>query len=81
MGFGGVAIAALPTVMRLKVPFSDGLGGDCKKTAAQNKRLLLVIVLCVNLTKTFWILLGLVVLHRTADLLDLLRQRYRLNHK
>ena len=33
MGSGGVAIAALPTVICLKVPFSDGLGGDflCKK--------------------------------------------------
>ena len=31
MGSGGVAIAALPTVICLKVPFSDGLGGgkDC----------------------------------------------------
>ena len=28
MGSGGVAIAALPTVTCLKVPFSDGLGGD-----------------------------------------------------
>ena len=28
MGSGGVAIAALPTVICLKVPFSDGLGGD-----------------------------------------------------
>ena len=27
MGLGGVAIAALPTVIFLKVPFSDGLGG------------------------------------------------------
>ena len=27
MGSGGVAIADPPTVMRLKVPFSDGLGG------------------------------------------------------
>ena len=26
MGSGGVAIAALPTVICLKVPFSDGLG-------------------------------------------------------
>ena len=32
MGSGGVAIAALPTVICLKVPFSDSLGGvilDC----------------------------------------------------
>ena len=27
MGSGGVAIAALPTVICFKVPFSDGLGG------------------------------------------------------
>ena len=27
MGSGGVAIAALPTVIYLEVPFSDGLGG------------------------------------------------------
>ena len=27
MGSGGVAIAALPTVICLKVPFSDGRGG------------------------------------------------------
>ena len=31
MGSGGVAIAALPTVICLKVPFSDGLGGGKKK--------------------------------------------------
>ena len=30
MGSGGVAIAALPTVIYLEVPFSDGLGGDKK---------------------------------------------------
>ena len=30
MGSGGVAIAALPTVICLEVPFSDGLGGDKK---------------------------------------------------
>ena len=29
MGSGGVAIADPPIVMRLKVPFSDGLGGGC----------------------------------------------------
>lgn len=28
MGSGGVAIAALPTVICLEVPFSDGLGGS-----------------------------------------------------
>ena len=38
MGSGGVAIAALPTVIYLEVPFSDGLGGAdrglhfCKET-------------------------------------------------
>ena len=31
MGSGGVAIAALPTVICLKVPFSDGLGGAFSK--------------------------------------------------
>lgn len=31
MGSGGVAIAALPTVICLKVPFSDGLGGVCRR--------------------------------------------------
>ena len=30
MGSGGVAIAALPTVIYLEVPFSDGLGGRVK---------------------------------------------------
>ena len=30
MGSGGVAIAALPTVICLKVPFSDGLGGEIR---------------------------------------------------
>ena len=40
MGSGGVAIAALPTVICLKVPFSDGLGEgyviyqDCWQTKA-----------------------------------------------
>lgn len=32
MGSGGVAIAALPTVICLKVPFSDGLGGKNEET-------------------------------------------------
>ena len=31
MGSGGVAIAALPTVICLKVSFSDGLGGVIKR--------------------------------------------------
>ena len=31
MGSGGVAIAALPTVICLKVPFSDGLGGGVEE--------------------------------------------------
>lgn len=38
MGSGGVAIAALPTVICLKVPFSDGLGGGISKTGTQNPR-------------------------------------------
>ena len=33
MGSGGVAIAALPTVICLKVPFSDGLGGAMRPTS------------------------------------------------
>ena len=33
MGSGGVAIAALPTVIYLKVPFSDGLGGYFQSTS------------------------------------------------
>ena len=32
MGSGGVAIAALPTVICLKVPFSDGLVGEQEKS-------------------------------------------------
>ena len=35
MGSGGVAIAALPTVICLKVPFSDGLGGGIKRNIAK----------------------------------------------
>ena len=38
MGSGGVAIAALSTVICLKVPFSDGLGGglwDGRKYATE----------------------------------------------
>ena len=35
MGSGGVAIAALPTVICLKVPFSDGLGGGKNNLAHQ----------------------------------------------
>lgn len=35
MGSGGVAIAALPTVICLKVPFSDGLGGILLKPAIE----------------------------------------------
>ena len=31
MGSGGVAIAALPTVICLEVPFSDGLGETVRK--------------------------------------------------
>ena len=41
MGSGGVAIAALPTVICLKVPFSDGLGGGkyVMATSLQERRL------------------------------------------
>ena len=45
MGSGGVAIAALPTVICLKVPFSDGLGGggrrakdECRRTKVKGLR-------------------------------------------
>ena len=37
MGSGGVAIAALPTVICLKVPFSDGLGGVISMIDEVNK--------------------------------------------
>ena len=39
MGSGGVAIAALPTVICLKVPFSDGLGGgkDCLQKSSDKQ--------------------------------------------
>ena len=37
MGSGGVAIAALPTVTCLKVPFSDGLGGEKKEGRKKNR--------------------------------------------
>ena len=30
MGLGGVAIVILPSIMCLKLTFSDGLGGNCK---------------------------------------------------
>ena len=29
MGLGGVAIVILPSIMCLKLTFSDGLGGSC----------------------------------------------------
>ena len=38
MGSGGVAIAALPTVICLKVPFSDGLGGEKKLLAPKGSQ-------------------------------------------
>ena len=38
MGSGGVAIAALPTVICLKVPFSDGLGGGQSCTIYQEDK-------------------------------------------
>ena len=38
MGSGGVAIAALPTVICLKVPFSDGLGGGALRQGADSPR-------------------------------------------
>ena len=44
MGSGGVAIAALPTVICLKVSFSDGLGGK-SKTRQSNIELLRIIAM------------------------------------
>ena len=38
MGSGGVAIAALPTVICLEVPFSDGLGGGNSSCYRSHKR-------------------------------------------
>ena len=38
MGSGGVAIAALPTVIYLEVPFSDGLGGGNSSCYRSHKR-------------------------------------------
>ena len=57
MGSGGVAIAALPTVICLKVPFSDGLGGDISVGMLKTKinhnlffRLNKIIYLCWQLS-------------------------------
>ena len=36
MGSGGVAIAALPTVICFKVTFSDGLGGGLLNVEGRN---------------------------------------------
>ena len=38
MGSGGVAIAALPTVICLKVPFSDGLRVNCIYISCATKK-------------------------------------------
>ena len=48
MGSGGVAIAALPTVICLKVPFSDGLGGVIlfSLTSQLEKYILIIIDKC-----------------------------------
>ena len=35
MGLGGVAIVILPSIMCLKLTFSDGLGGTCLKCTNQ----------------------------------------------
>ena len=54
MGLGGVAIAILPSIMCLKLTFSDGLGGDfCSIFGAErnNNRLLrslLAIIMPLN---------------------------------
>ena len=42
MGSGGVAIAALPTVICLKVPFSDGLGGVTIDTRIIKKDMIMI---------------------------------------
>ena len=51
MGSGGVAIAALPTVICLKVPFSDGLGDILTSTEF---RLSLPVFLKQNLLQRDW---------------------------
>ena len=63
MGSGGVAIAALPTVIYLEVPFSDGLGGgnSCycrshKRTGAIIEHVITQILLhsgCKNIKKIY----------------------------
>ena len=46
MGSGGVAIAALPTVICLKVPFSDGLGGGiCLLTGSYDRSVMKILEL------------------------------------
>ena len=56
MGSGGVAIAALPTVICLKVPFSDGLGGGYKPVGQLYEKLVGLNLLITNThIPVFWI--------------------------
>ena len=50
MGSGGVAIAALPTVICLKVPFSDGLGGVIPHTVEVSPLVKVCNSLCLKLS-------------------------------
>ena len=45
MGSGGVAIAALPTVICFKVTFSDGLGG-VNVNSANTRKVPIILVFC-----------------------------------
>ena len=45
MGSGGVAIAALPTVTCLKVPFSAGRGGGMCYTITNNNNIYIYIII------------------------------------
>ena len=44
MGIGGVAIVALPTVICLKVSFSDGLGGGV--VSIELMQAIIVLLIC-----------------------------------
>ena len=53
MGSGGVAIAALPTVICLKVPFSDGLGGGKLSSYSYDKIFIFKTETTINATLLF----------------------------
>ena len=57
MGSGGVAIAALPTVICLKVPFSDGLGGGTITEQYVLNLHLFCIIHYLHLVETHWLIL------------------------